>query len=93
MEQKTIIISEEAYEALDELKKWIELYRSCKSDYCALRNKRPGEFIGVLRDYEEFEKVVLEVRHSGTLHITKILNADERRYDDRIKYKYTHEYT
>ena len=67
MAHKTLTISEEAYEALAELKKERESFTNLiKRITAPLRKKKLSEFLGVLKDDEEFEKAALEARSFGT---------------------------
>jgi len=67
MAHKTLTISEEAYEALAELKKegesFTELIKRITQPF---RKKKLHDFIGVMagEEFEDFEKEVLQVRHS-----------------------------
>lgn len=72
MAHKTLTISEEAYEALAELKKERESFTNLiKRITAPLRKKRLSEFAGQLND-EQFENAALEVRHSGTSRLDKV---------------------
>ncbi len=67
MAHKTLTISEEAYEALAELKKEGESFTDLiKRITAPLRKKNLSEFIGILKDDEKFEKATIEARQSGT---------------------------
>ncbi len=67
MAHKTLTISEEAYEALAELKKEGESFTDLiKRITIPLKKKKLSEFIGVLKDDEKFEKATIEARQSGT---------------------------
>ncbi len=73
MAHKTLTISEEAYEALAELKKEGESFTDLiKRITSPLRKKRLSEFIGVLKDDDEFEKAVLEIRHSTSTRLERL---------------------
>jgi predicted CopG family antitoxin len=73
MAHKTLTISEEAYEALAGLKKEGESFTDLVKRITApLRKKRLSEFIGVLKDDEEFEKAALEVRHSPSTRLKRL---------------------
>ncbi len=64
---KTLTISEEAYEALAELKKEGESFTELiKRITQPLRKKKLRDFVGVMagKEYDDFEQAVLEVRHS-----------------------------
>ncbi len=72
MAHKTLTISEEAYEALAELKKEKESFTDLiKRVTAPMRKKRLSEFAGKLDD-EQFEKAVLEVRHSSTSRLNNV---------------------
>ena len=72
MAHKTLTISEEAYEALAELKKEGESFTELiKRINASLRRKRLSEFAGRFDD-EQFEKATLEVRHSTTARLNKV---------------------
>ncbi len=67
MAHKTLTISEEAYDALAELKKEGESFTELIKRLTApLRKKKLSEFVGVLKDDEKFEKATIEARQSGT---------------------------
>ncbi len=69
MAHKTLTISEEAYEALAELKKEGESFTDLiKRITSPLRKKKLSDFIGVLdgKEFEDFEKAALEARRSAT---------------------------
>jgi predicted CopG family antitoxin len=67
MAHKTLTISEEAYEALAEIKKEGESFTDLiKRITAPLKKKKLSEFIGVLKDDEKFEKATIEARRSGT---------------------------
>ncbi len=73
MAHKTLTISEEAYTALAELKKEGESFTELiKRITKPLRKRRLSEFIGVLKDDEDFEKAVLEVRHSASTRLERL---------------------
>lgn len=73
MAHKTLTISEDAYKALAELKKEGESFTELiKRITKTLHKKRLSEFIGVLKDDEEFEKAVLEVRHSTSTRLERL---------------------
>ncbi len=75
MAHKTLTISEEAYEALASLKKEGESFTELiKRITAPLRKKKLSEFIGVLAgpEYDDFEKAVLEVRHSGSTRLERL---------------------
>jgi len=67
MSHKTLTISEEAYEALAELKKegesFTELIKRITQPF---RKKKLSEFAGIMAgpEYDDFEKAALEIRHS-----------------------------
>lgn len=66
MAHKTLTISEEAYDALVELKKEGESFTELiKRITSPLRKKKLSKFIGVLKDDEKFEKAALEARQFG----------------------------
>ena len=65
MAHKTLTISEEAYDALAQLKKEGESFTELIKRITGFVRKRPlKEFAGRLKD-EEFEKATLEIRRSG----------------------------
>ncbi len=67
MAHKTLTISEEAYEALSELKKEGESFTELiKRITQPLRKKKLRDFVGVMtgKEFDDFEKAALEVRHS-----------------------------
>lgn len=67
MAHKTLTISEEAYEALANLKKEGESFTELVKRITApLRKKKLSEFIGVLKNDKKFEKAIIEARQSGT---------------------------
>ncbi len=73
MAHKTLTISEEAYNALAELKKEGESFTVLVKRITApLRKRRLSDFIGVLKDDEEFEKAALEVRHSPSTRLKRL---------------------
>ncbi|NJD76938.1 MAG: hypothetical protein FIB08_07575 [Candidatus Methanoperedens sp.] len=75
MAHKTLTISEEAYEALAELKKEGESFTELiKRITAPLRKRKLSEFYGVLAgpEYEDFEKAVLEVRHSKSTRLERL---------------------
>lgn len=66
MAHKTLTISEEAYEALANLKKEGESFTELVKRITApLRKKKLSEFAGIIND-EQFEKAALEARHLGS---------------------------
>lgn len=66
MAHKTLTISEEAYEALTQLKKEGESFTDLiKRIAKPLRKKRLSEFLGILDD-EQFEEATIEIRRSGS---------------------------
>jgi predicted CopG family antitoxin len=72
MAHKTLTISEEAYEALAELKKEKESFTDLiKRITAPLRKKRLSEFAGKIDD-EQFEKAALDVRYSSTSRLDKV---------------------
>ncbi len=67
MAHKTLTISEEAYEALAELKKEGESFTELiKRITQPLSKKQLRDFVGVMagKEFDDFEKAALEVRHS-----------------------------
>lgn len=67
MSHKTLTISEEAYEALAELKKEGESFTGLiKRITQPLRKKKLSDFLGLMagEEFDDFEKAALEVRHS-----------------------------
>ncbi len=75
MAHKTLTISEEAYEALAELKKEGESFTDLiKRITTPMKKKKLCEFIGVLAgpEYEDFEKAALEVRHSRSTRLERL---------------------
>ena len=72
MAHKTLTISEEAYEALAELKKEKESFTDLiKRITAPLRKKRLSEFAGKIDD-EQFEKAALDARYSSTSRLDKV---------------------
>lgn len=66
MSRKTLTISEEAYNALAELKKEGETFSDLiKRITTPLRKKKLSEFAGIMagEEFDDFEKAALEVRH------------------------------
>ena len=66
MAHKTLTISEEAYEALVNLKKEGESFTELiKRITAPLRKKKLSEFAGIMAgpEYDDFEKAALEIRH------------------------------
>ena len=67
MSHKTLTISEEAYDALAELKKegesFTELIKRITQPF---KKKKLHDFVGVMagEEFDDFEKEVLQVRHS-----------------------------
>ena len=75
MAHKTLTISEEAYEALASLKTEGESFTDLiKRITSPLRKKKLSAFIGVLggKEFEEFEKAALEVRHSSSTRLKRL---------------------
>ena len=75
MAHKTLTISEEAYEALAELKKEGESFTDLiKRITVSLRKKKLSDFIGVLsgEDFEDFEKAALEIRHTKSTRLERL---------------------
>ncbi|MDD5614621.1 MAG: antitoxin VapB family protein [Candidatus Methanoperedens sp.] len=75
MAHKTLTISEEAYEALAALKKEGESFTELVKRITApLRKKKLSEFIGIMAgpEYDDFEKAVLEVRHSKSTRLERM---------------------
>lgn len=75
MAHKTLTISEEAYEALASLKKEGESFTELiKRITSPLRKKKLSDFIGVLdgKEFEDFEKATLEVRHSSSTRLKRL---------------------
>jgi predicted CopG family antitoxin len=67
MAHKTLTISEEAYEALAELKKEVESFTERINRITKpFRKKKLHDFVGVMacEEFDDFEKKVLQVRHS-----------------------------
>ena len=75
MAQKTLTISEEAYEALAGLKKEGESFTDLiKRITTPNRKKKLSEFVGVLagEEFDDFEKAALEVRHSKSTRLQRV---------------------
>ncbi len=75
MAHKTLTISEEAYEALADLKKEGESFTELiKRITIPLRKKKLRDFIGVLSgdEFEDFEKAALEARHSPSTRLERL---------------------
>ncbi len=75
MAHKTLTISEEAYEALAELKKEGESFTDLVKRITApLRKKKLSDFIGVLsgEEFDDFEKAALEVRHTKSTRLERL---------------------
>ncbi len=72
MSHKTLTISEEAYEALAELKKEGESFTTLINRITKpIRKKKLSEFAGMIKD-EEFEKATLEIRHLKSSKLNKV---------------------
>ena len=72
MAHKTLTISEEAYEALVELKKEGESFTELVKRITApLRKKKLSEIAGIMAgpEYDDFEKAILELRRSDSKSI------------------------
>ena len=75
MAHKTLTISEEAYEALAELKKEGESFTELiKRITAPLMKKKLSEFVGILagEKYDDFEKAALEVRHFRSTRLQRV---------------------
>ncbi len=75
MAHKTLTISEEAYEALAELKKEGESFTELiKRITIPLRKKKLSDFIGVMsgKEFDDFEKAALEVRRSKSTRLERV---------------------
>ena len=75
MAHKTLTISEEAYEALANLKKEGESFTELiKRITSPLRKKKLSEFAGIMAgpEYDDFEKAALEVRHSRSTRLERM---------------------
>lgn len=75
MAQKTLTISEEAYEALVGLKKEGESFTDVVKRITApLRKKRLSDFAGIMagEEFDDFEKAALEVRHFKSTRLEKV---------------------
>ncbi|NJD52913.1 MAG: antitoxin [Candidatus Methanoperedens sp.] len=72
MSHKTLTISEEAYEALADLKKegesFTELIKRITQPF---RKKKLSEFAGIIKD-EDFERAALEIRHLKSKKLNKV---------------------
>ena len=78
MAHKTLTISEEAYEALVELKKEGESFTELVKRITApLRKKKLSEFAGIMAgpEYDDFEKAILELRRSDSKSMELIQKA------------------
>jgi predicted CopG family antitoxin len=67
MSHKTLTISDDAYEALKELKKEGESFTELINRITQpIRKKNLRDFVGVMagKEFDDFEKAALEVRHS-----------------------------
>jgi predicted CopG family antitoxin len=72
MAHKTLTISEEAYEALAELKREGESFTELiKRITAPMRKKKLSEFAGMIKD-EEFKKATLEIRHLKSTRLNKV---------------------
>ncbi len=72
---KTLTISEEAYEALAELKKEGESFTDLiKRITAPIRKKKLSEFAGIMAgpEFDDFEKAALEVRHSKSTRLERV---------------------
>ncbi len=81
MAHKTLTISEEAYEALAELKKEGESFTDLiKRITAPLRKKKLSEFAGIMAgpEYDDFEKAVLELRNSNSKMQVSKTNKSKR---------------
>lgn len=75
MAHKTLTISEEAYEALAELKKEGESFTDLiKRITAPLKKKKLSEFAGIMAgpEYDDFEKAALEIRHFWSSESTRL---------------------
>lgn len=75
MAHKTLTISEEAYDALAELKKEGESFTELIKRIAApLRKRKLSEFVGIMSgpEYDDFEKAALEVRHSKSTRLERV---------------------
>ncbi len=75
MSHKTLTISEEAYNALAELKKEGETFSDLiKRITAPMRKKRLSEFMGIMagEKFDDFEKATLEVRHSKSTRLQRM---------------------
>ena len=75
MSHKTITISEEAYNALAELKKEGETFSDLiKRITTPLRKKKLSEFAGIMagEEFDDFEKAALEARHFKSTRLQRL---------------------
>ncbi|CAG0973692.1 hypothetical protein METP2_01547 [Methanosarcinales archaeon] len=75
MSRKTIMISEEAYEGLTELKKEGESFSELIMRITEpLRKKHLSEFVGIMagEEFDDFEKAALEARHFKSTRLQRL---------------------
>ncbi len=75
MAHKTLTISEEAYEALANLKKEGESFTELVKRITApLKKRKLSEFAGVLsgEEYDDFEKAAIEARHFKSNRLQRV---------------------
>ncbi|VVB51602.1 Putative antitoxin [uncultured archaeon] len=75
MSRKTITISEEAYNALAELKKEVESFTELiKRIATPMRKRKLSEIAGIMagEEFDDFEKAALEARHFKSTRLQRL---------------------